>query len=65
MEPREQPTLRTVTSESLLEGLKNAEDGTRWGDYVDRYRPLIVSFGRARGLDGEEAEDLAILILSW
>ena len=53
------PELQTVTSSSLLEGLKDAANRTRWQAYVDRYRPLIVAFCRGRGLDGEEAEDLA------
>lgn len=53
------PELRTATSSTLLEGLKDAADRTRWQLYVDRYRPLIVSFSRARGLDAEEAEDFA------
>ena len=53
------PELQTVTSATLLEALKTAAHQTRWQEYVDRYRPLIVSFLRARGLDGEEAEDIA------
>ncbi len=56
------PELQTVTSESLLAGLK-ADEQTRWRDYVDRYRPVIVSFARARGLDGEETEDFAQTVL--
>ena len=55
--------MQTVTSASLLEGLMDAANRTRWQAYVDRYRPLIVSFSHSRGLDGEEAEDLAQTVL--
>lgn len=48
-----------MTSSSLLEGLLDGENHTRWHAYVERYRPLIVSFSRKQGLDGEEAEDVA------
>lgn len=53
------PELRTQTSATLLARLVDPADRTCWQLYVDRYRPLIVSFSRARGLDTEEAEDFA------
>ncbi len=59
----DRPELQTATSSSLLEGLKDAANRTRWHEYVDRYRPLIVSFSLSRGLDGEEAEDFAQTVL--
>ena len=49
----------TVTSASLLEGLKHADNQTVWRDYVDRYRPLIVSFARRIGFGEADAEDVA------
>jgi len=51
--------LQTATSATLLEGLKTAANQTRWQEYVDRYRPLIVSFSRSRGLSADAAEDFA------
>lgn len=51
--------LTTVTSASLLAGLKDPENETIWRQYVDRYRPLIVSFLSGLGLTGDDAEDVA------
>ena len=59
MERPEPIELRTLTSTTLLEGLRDPNDRTRWNQFVDRYRPTIVAFARGRGLTEDEAEDLA------
>lgn len=59
-EPRAEPgTLQTVTSTSLLEGLCDPDNRTVWLDFVERYRPLVVGYGRRAGLANDDAEDLA------
>lgn len=55
--------LQTATSSSLLEGLRDHRNEARWQQYVDRYRPLIVSFARRRGLAAEDAEDFSQTVL--
>ncbi len=59
--PQEQRgvTLSTITSTYLLEGLKKPDNRTIWQQFVARYRPLLVSYGRRLGLREEEAEDAA------
>lgn len=51
--------MRTVTSTSLLEGLKTAENTAAWERYVSRYRPVLVRFARSVGLRDADAEDVA------
>lgn len=48
----------TVTSTALLQGLRDG-DRSVWRLYVERYRPLIVGFGRRAGLADDDAEDFA------
>jgi len=52
-------TLATVTSTTLLEGLRDPGNRTVWLDFVERYRPLVVGYGRRAGLSNDDAEDLA------
>ena len=52
-----QPPLPTVTSTTLLEGLKDPGNQTIWLQFVDRYRPLIQRYGERLGLSVEDAED--------
>jgi RNA polymerase sigma-70 factor (ECF subfamily) len=49
----------TVTSTTLLEGLRDPANRTVWLDFVGRYRPLIVRYGERLGLAAEDAEDVA------
>ena len=49
----------TVTSASLLAGLKDPANQTVWQQYVDRYRPLILAFLAGLGLARDDAEDVA------
>ncbi len=51
--------LTTVTSLSMLEGLRDPVHQTVWADFVGRYRPLIIRFGMRSGLNGADAEDAA------
>jgi len=53
------PTVATVTSTTLLQGLRDPDDQTAWRAYVGRYRPVIVGYGRHVGLGEEDAEDVA------
>ena len=50
-------SLATVTSTTLLEGLKDSGNQTIWLQFVDRYRPLIQRYGERLGLTAEDAED--------
>lgn len=52
-----QNSLPTVTSTTLLEGLKDPGNQTVWLQFVDRYRPLIQRYGERLGLSVEDAED--------
>lgn len=49
----------TVTGTTLLEGLRDPANQTIWTQYVERYRPMIVRYAKRRGLDAEDAEDVA------
>ncbi|MBI5852710.1 MAG: sigma-70 family RNA polymerase sigma factor [Planctomycetes bacterium] len=49
----------TVTSDDLLAGLKDPGNATVWNDYVGRYRPVLLEFGRRLGLRDADAEDAA------
>lgn len=51
--------LTTVTSTTLLHGLKDPANRTVWTSFIDRYRPLLVWFARRAGLPDAEAEDVA------
>jgi RNA polymerase sigma-70 factor (ECF subfamily) len=49
----------TVTSTTLLDGLRDPANHTVWDQYVERYRPLIVKSIRRVGVSADEAEDVA------
>ena len=51
--------LATVTSTTLLDGLRDPANRTIWNQYVDRYRPLVVRFCSRLGLESNDAEDVA------
>jgi RNA polymerase sigma factor (sigma-70 family) len=48
----------TVTSATLLEAIKDGQDGRAWGRFISRYRPMIVSFAKTLGLDSSDSEDV-------
>ena len=51
--------LPTVTSTTLLEGLRDPRNDAVWLQFVERYRPLIVRYARRFGVSAEDAEDVA------
>lgn len=53
----------SITSSFLLEGLKDPANYAAWGQYVDRYRPMLVAYARRMGLSNADAEDAAQQIL--
>lgn len=52
-----------VTSTTLLDGLLDREDHAAWQRWVDRYRPLVVSYARRSGVPAAEVEDVAQTVL--
>ncbi len=52
-------SLTTLTSTTLLEGLKAPDNQTVWRQYTERYQPMLVRFGRRMGLATQDAEDVA------
>lgn len=56
----EQPTfLRTITSTSLLEGLRRPDNQTVWSQFDARYRPMILKYANRLGLSEADAQDAA------
>ncbi len=49
----------TDTRSSLLSRIKNPEDALSWEEFDRVYRPLLLQYALARGLQREEAEDIA------
>jgi RNA polymerase sigma-70 factor (ECF subfamily) len=43
----------------MLEGLQHADNQTVWNQFVQRYRPMIVSYAQRLGLNKTDAEDAA------
>jgi len=58
MEPDSSRVL-TLTRTAILDALKNPGNRKVWQQYVDRYRPVLVAYGRRLGLSETDAEDLA------
>ncbi len=59
IEPEPRLPSDTVTSTTLLDGLKDPGNATVWRQWVERYRPLVVSAARRMGLSAADAEDVA------
>jgi RNA polymerase sigma-70 factor (ECF subfamily) len=53
-----------TTCAALLARLSDWNDAEAWRSFVERYRPLILSFARARGLNGADAEEIADEVLA-
>lgn len=51
------------THPSLLLRLRNPADRIAWGEFVDRYAPIVYGFGRRRGLQDADAADLTQTVL--
>ncbi len=49
---------RNSTHLSLLQRLSEGDDAVAWDEFCTRYRPLIVGFARARGLQQADAEEV-------
>ncbi len=49
----------THTSTTLLNALKDRNDGAAWTLFVQRYRQPILRFARTQGLSTEDSEDAA------
>ena len=49
----------SLTSATLLEGLRDAGNAPAWQRFNDRYRPLVLAFARKLGLDDNDAQDAA------
>jgi len=47
----------TVTSLTLLEGLRDPCNAAAWQRFVDRYEPLVLCFARKLGLGDSDARD--------
>lgn len=48
----------TTTSISLLEGLR-IPGNSSWEEFASRYTPILIAFGRKRGLAESDSEDVA------
>ncbi|MCI0681061.1 MAG: sigma-70 family RNA polymerase sigma factor [Gemmataceae bacterium] len=53
----------TSTRVSLLMRMRDSQDREAWGEFVQRYAPLIHAYGRHRGLQDADAADLAQEVL--
>jgi RNA polymerase sigma-70 factor (ECF subfamily) len=56
-DPQKPHTLRTNTE--LLLGLQDAGNDVTWSAFVQRYRPVLVAFGKRLGLSHDTAMDAA------
>lgn len=48
-----------MTTTTVLDRLRNAEDHSAWSSFVERFRAPITSFSRKLGLNLADAEDVA------
>lgn len=51
------------THASLLQRVRDPRDESGWSEFVARYRPIVVAFGRRSGLGAWEAEDVAQVVM--
>src|SRR6516225_8690202 len=52
------------TRPSLLVRLRDPRDADAWGEFVDRYGPLLYGYLRKQGLQDADAADLSQEVLS-
>ncbi len=50
--------MKSVTSTTLLEGLRDGGNTIAWRRFIDRYQPMVVSYARKQGLSDCDAEDI-------
>jgi RNA polymerase sigma-70 factor (ECF subfamily) len=48
-----------LTRLSLLERVRDVQDGDSWGEFVELYEPLLLNYLRCRGLSAADAADVA------
>ena len=48
-----------TTRHTLLKRVRDIQDAEAWQEFVTIYTPLLYRYARARGLDHDEAEDIA------
>jgi len=53
------PAAATRTSTQLLKQLASAGNQRAWEEFVTRYRPMLVRYGRRVGLSAADADDFA------
>jgi RNA polymerase sigma-70 factor (ECF subfamily) len=51
--------MNTITSTTLLEGLRQEGSDSAWKVFADRYTPMLLAFSRRLGLDEHDAMDAA------
>ena len=51
--------ISTITSLTLLEGLRTNEDAAAWRRFDERYRPLLIDVSLRLGLGRHDADDAA------
>lgn len=49
----------TVTTTQLIEDLKDSANAAAWSAFDERYRPVLIAFGRRLGLSPDDAGELA------
>ena len=52
------------TNPSLLSRVRDAQNDLAWREFDERYRGLILSFARRRGLQATDAEDVTQVVLA-
>lgn len=47
-----------LTRETLLDRIRDADDGQAWGEFVELYAPVVFRFALSRGVRSSDAADL-------
>lgn len=53
------PCMEWLTTTTILDRLRDANDHSAWGSFVERFRAPITGFSRKLGLSQADAEDVA------
>jgi len=51
--------MQTMTTTRLIEDLKDPANAAVWSAFDERYRPVLIGFGRKLGLSAEDASELS------
>ena len=57
------PHRSETTQPSLLSRVRDPGDGPAWRDFDSKYRDLILRYGRSRGLQPSDAEDVRQMVM--